>query len=83
MSPRSKPALGPGLLAKKGEPSTSSVPQPGRGAPAGGVSGAARPKALTLKLDAERYLKLRLYAAHHDMTHQDILVAALDAFLPK
>lgn len=48
--------------------------------PAAGASKAKR-VALTLRLDPARHLQLRLLAAHHHMTSQDVLTAALDAWL--
>lgn len=42
---------------------------------------AAPSKALTVKLDGERYRRLRLLAVETDMSHQDILVAAFDAYV--
>jgi hypothetical protein len=38
-------------------------------------------KSLTVKLDAERYKALRQLGVDEDRTHQDIMVAALDAYL--
>lgn len=38
-------------------------------------------KALTVKLDAARYRALRLRAVETNLSHQDLLVAALDAYL--
>lgn len=49
-----------------------------KAAPAGGKS---RRVALTLRLDPERHLRLRLLAAHQHMSSQDILSAALDQYL--
>ena len=38
-------------------------------------------KSLTVKLDAGRYKALRQLGVDEDRTHQDIMVAALDAYL--
>jgi hypothetical protein len=50
----------------------------------------ARPEApakdrrrLTLRLDPERHMRLKLAAAHLDLSLQDILIAALDAHLAR
>jgi hypothetical protein len=37
--------------------------------------------ALTLRLDRERHRRLRILAARHDCTSQEVIVAALDAYL--
>lgn len=46
-------------------------------------SGAAKSQrvALTLRLDPDRHLQLRLLAAHNHMTAQDLLTTALDQYL--
>lgn len=38
---------------------------------------------LTLRLDPERHMRLKLAAAHLDLSLQDILIAALDAHLAR
>jgi hypothetical protein len=38
---------------------------------------------LTLRLDPERHVRLKLAAAHLDLSLQDILIAALDAHLAR
>ena len=38
---------------------------------------------LTLRLDPERHMRLKLAAAHLDLSLQDILIAALDAYLAR
>ena len=38
-------------------------------------------KSLTVKLDAGRYKALRQLGVDEDRTHQDIMVAALDAYM--
>ncbi len=39
--------------------------------------------AVTVRLDPDRYERLKVYGARHRLTNQEILVAALDAHLPK
>jgi hypothetical protein len=38
-------------------------------------------KAITVKMDGTRYIALRLAAIDTDMSHQEILIAAFDAWL--
>ena len=40
-----------------------------------------RTKALTVKVSPELYRRLRLHALDSDMSHQNILVAALEQYL--
>ena len=42
---------------------------------------AERTKALTVKVSPELYRRLRLHAVDSDMSHQNILVAALEKYL--
>ena len=42
---------------------------------------AGKIKALTVKVNPLLYRRLRLYAVDSDMSHQDILVAALERYL--
>ena len=42
---------------------------------------AGRTKALTVKVNPQLYRRLRLHAVDSDMSHQDILVAALERYL--
>ena len=42
---------------------------------------AGRAKALTVKVNPQLYRRLRLHAVDSDMSHQDILVAALERYL--
>jgi hypothetical protein len=55
--------------------STSAATDPGFGA-------IGKSKKVGVRLDAERYVKLRTYAAQHDMTGEEVIVAALDAYFP-
>lgn len=41
----------------------------------------AGPKGLTIKVDSDRYRRLRLLAVDTGKTHQAIMVEALDAYL--
>ena len=37
--------------------------------------------AMTLRLDRERHVRLKVFAALHELNCQDVLIAALDAYL--
>lgn len=37
--------------------------------------------AVTLRLNEKRYKKLKLFGVHNNITNQDILISALDAYL--
>lgn len=82
-----------GLIVRKGEatPATvsppSSVITPESVAPAAPVASAAVPKgiagtiAVTVRLDPERYERLKVHGVRRRQTNQQIIVAALDAYL--
>lgn len=87
--------LGSGLIVRKGE-ATPAVPSSvSETAPAVSVTSAAEiskptapvPKgvagtvAITVRLDQERYERLKIHGAKQRRTNQQILVAALDAYL--
>lgn len=94
-----KPApLSSGLAVKKGEAasvSPVSAPVPEVSRPTGKRTlGTNKPdpapgkereyfKALTVKLDRERYMELKQLGLLRDQSSQDLLVEALDAFLKK
>ena len=59
---------------KKGEPAAAAMKTVAR-------KTAERTKALTVKVSPELYRRLRLYAVDRDMSHQNILVAALQQYL--
>ena len=59
---------------KKGEPDVAALKTVAR-------KTAQRTKALTVKVSPELYRKLRLHALDSDMSHQNILVAALEQYL--
>ena len=84
----SQPArLSSSLLARKGE----AVPAGGRAVPPpfalapllGAVDTTEAPQrvALTVRLDPNRHTRLRIYAARHQTTSQEVMVDALDALL--
>lgn len=58
-----------------------------RGARPAGVAASATPPggearvALTLRLDRRQHTRLRIFAARHRATNQDVLVRALDAYM--
>ncbi len=76
-----KPAsLTAGLVAKKGE----AAPVAPEVAPIVTKEGAAAKdyfKALTVKLDRDRYHRLKQAGLHQDKTSQELFVEALDAYL--
>ena len=59
---------------KKGEVATSSMKPVAR-------KTEEKTKALTVKVNPELYRQLRLHAVDTEMSHQDILVAALEQYL--
>ena len=59
---------------KKGEPDAAAMKTVARNT-------TERTKALTVKVSPELYRRLRLYALDNDMSHQNILVAALGQYL--
>ena len=61
-------------IKKKGEPPVPSI-KPAASRMAGTT------KALTVKVPPELYRRLRLHALDNDMSHQNILVAALEQYL--
>ncbi|MCY3757642.1 MAG: hypothetical protein OXG96_07965 [Acidobacteria bacterium] len=61
-------------IKKKGEPAAPAI-KPTASRTAGTT------KALTVKVPPELYRRLRLHALDNDMSHQNILVAALEQYL--
>ena len=59
---------------KKGDPDTAAMKTVVRNT-------TMRTKALTVKVSPELYRRLRLHALDSDMSHQNILVAALEKYL--
>ena len=59
---------------KKGEPDAAALKTVAR-------KTAQRTKALTVKVRPELYRRLRIHALDSDMSHQNILVAALEQYL--
>jgi hypothetical protein len=82
MAARKAAALHADLLVRKGDaqPATAETP-----APPALPHGIKETVAVTVRLDAERYHRLVAYGARFTprRTNQDILVAALDAFLSR
>lgn len=89
------PRLEGGLIVRKGEaaPATASPPptvsapsEPARSAaPASSATlpkGTAGTIAVTVRLDPERYERLKMHGARRRQTNQQIIVTALDAYLP-
>jgi len=71
-------------MAKRASMTSDLLTPKGKAQPAAKVSKAGtsdRRTALTVKLDADRYEQLRRYAFEHRLSHQEVMVAALDAFL--
>lgn len=79
-----KPVALDGLLNTQSRPADTGIPQRGA-APSSGPKAAPKKregeKRLTLALDGETYRRLRMHAAETDQTHQNILEAALAAYL--
>jgi len=70
-----------GLALVGGTPGHSSV-RARRGYGAGGSGhGEDGRVALTLRLDRERHRRLRIFAARHERTSQEVILEALDAYL--
>ncbi|GGE88978.1 hypothetical protein [Niveispirillum cyanobacteriorum] len=83
MANRSPSRLGGDLIARKGEaaPVTVSAPPTSPQAPAVALKGTAGTIAVTVRLDPERYERLKLQGVRARRTNQDILVEALDTWL--
>lgn len=93
MTTKNAPRLDSGLIARKGEAAPTVPPlapasltptvqtvSPAAKQPAKGVAGTI---AVTVRLDPDRYEKLKLHGARARRTNQDILVEALDLYLEK
>ena len=84
MAKRKAAALDAGLLVRKGEAAPSSSEPNASSAPEAPLPrGTKNTVAVTVRLDPERYHRLVGYGARFTprRTNQEILVAALDAFL--
>lgn len=86
------PRLGSGLIVRKGEaapavtaaPVSAASPEPkAETAPTRAPKGTVGTIAVTVRLDPERYERLKLHGARRRQTNQQIIVAALDAHLDK
>jgi hypothetical protein len=80
---RASPHLGSGLIVRKGEATPTTTTAPAQSiatapTPPRGVSGTI---AVTVRLDPERYERLKMHGVKTRNTNQQILVAALDAYL--
>jgi hypothetical protein len=83
-------ALTATLLARKGDavpsrlfavpPAPSPAPRP---EPQPATAPAGPRRRLTLRLEPDRHLRLKLAAAHLGMSLQDVILAALDDHLPR
>lgn len=82
--------LGSGLIVRKGDATPAiPVPAPAQPLPASAASSPASPLpkgttgtvAVTVRLDDARYDRLKMHGAKTRRTNQQILVAALDAYL--
>ena len=83
MANRSPSRLGGGLIARKGEAAPVAVSAPPTPAPAAAPKGTAGTIAVTVRLDPDRYERLKLQGVRTRRTNQDILVEALDAWLTR
>jgi hypothetical protein len=78
--------LSSGLIARKGG-ATPAAPGPVSQQPVSQQSPEPKPKgtagtiAVTVRLDPERYEKLKMFGVKNRRTNQDILVGALDSYL--
>lgn len=80
--PSPAPAELPPVLAERAELAQAvTAPAPVRAKPAATASTAIHKAAFTLRLDPDRHLRLRLASAVGGRSSQQLLVAALDAFL--
>jgi hypothetical protein len=81
------PRLDGGLIVRKGEavPAVTAAPatpaQPVVAARATPPKGTAGTIAVTVRLDPERYERLKVHGARRRKTNQQIIVAALDTYL--
>lgn len=97
MAGKQTPSLD-GLIQSKGAPRPSDVPQRGEApAPAAPAASAPAPapmprpasdaeprtKSLTLRLSEVRYQRLRRFAFDRDASHQEVIEAALIAYLDR
>jgi hypothetical protein len=79
--------LDSGLIVRKGEATPAApVSAPAQSTEASGVDasipkGVADTVAVTVRLDQARYERLKMHGAQNRRTNQQILVAALDAYL--
>ncbi len=71
------------LISRKGEaaPAVVSPPPPPEPPPAVTPKGTVGTIAVTVRLDPARYERLKLRGVRHRQSNQDMLVAALDAYL--
>jgi hypothetical protein len=83
MATRKATPLDADLIARKGEAAPAMAPTPTTTPTPHVPHGTKDAIALTVRLDAKRYLRLVAYAAGFvpRKTHQDILVEALDIYL--
>jgi hypothetical protein len=71
------PPMRPQNAALLPSPATVPVPSPGAARPAGTVGTIA----VTVRLDPERYERLKIFGVRNRRSNQDLLVEALDTFL--
>jgi len=78
------PRLGSGLIVRKGEAAPASTPAqlpPDISTRTPIPKGIAGTVAVTVRLDQARYERLKMHGVRERRTNQQILVAALDAYL--
>jgi hypothetical protein len=89
---KERPRLAGGLIVRKGEavPSAQATPQATETKPSAAQAradhnpppkGLAGTIAVTVRLDPNRYERMKIHGARQRRTNQQILVAALDAYL--
>ena len=77
------PHLGSGLITRKGDAAPAVKPDVVENVPVVAVQprGTAGTIAVTVRLDPERYERLKMHGVRQRRSNQEILVEALDAFL--
>jgi hypothetical protein len=87
MSKSKSPTLTSGLIVRKGEAAPNGGETAGEGIVTRSMESKELPKgtentvAVTVRLDADRYARLKHYGVDRRQTNQEIMVKALDAFL--
>ena len=78
--PKRSPPLGSGLIARKGEAAPAGEAKHA-GSPTSAGSKLTETIAVTVRLDHETYVRMKVHGARNRRTNQDILVEALHRYL--